>query len=736
MTTEATTPTAIYQSGIFDAARPASASAPLNPFVGLRPFESDESLLFFGRREQTIELLQHLHSARFLAVVGSSGCGKSSLIRAGLIPKLKAGLLVEDRDRWRIATMKPGDGPLGNLAAALFSAFGVEQSAASIGELLDHIRSEGAQAITARVEEWLVEADANILLLVDQFEEIFRFGLRDDDPQQRDEATDFVSIMLALARQRMVPIYVVLTMRSDFLGDCDNFYGLPEAMNRSQYLVPRLTRKQRQEAIEGPARLFGATLAPRLLDRLLNDLGQQKDQLPVMQHALMRTWENWQQTKAGPIDLAHYEAVGTLKDALSRDADRALDGLNSDESRITAKLFQALTDTDSRGRRIRRPAHLSEVVNITGTTRGQMLNVIDRFRSDGRSFLNLSQDRIDDDALIDISHESLIRQWKTLRDWVDREAESRAMYLRLVDAAVRHREGKAKLWGNPDLQLAREWRERQLPNKAWAVRYSPEFETSMAFIDKSLRQRRLTLTLLSLLAALVIGGAVAVYLLNEHYQLKAQQEKQNDAMVRENTRQQAALLQERLKQQAELAEKSERILDIADEFYAGQVVTYPHPVVGDLRIKRWPDGRIEFLDEWIERNIVPVNVPELREIANPVNDEIRFNKYAAESLKAAFKDIKASGLLDRVLTFDYAFVDPTGKAILTLRRSSGPSPHSVGIAFDINNEYNLVGQTPAALGAKGSVRELVPIFERYGFVWGEAGNGAHFELTRLDVPKP
>src|SRR5262245_33251738 len=92
---------------------------PSNPFVGLRPFDSDEALLFFGRREQTVELLQQLHRTHFIAVVGSSGCGKSSLIRAGLIPKLKAGFLVHDLDQWRVAVMKPGDAPIRNLATAL-----------------------------------------------------------------------------------------------------------------------------------------------------------------------------------------------------------------------------------------------------------------------------------------------------------------------------------------------------------------------------------------------------------------------------------------------------------------------------------------------------------------------------------------------------------------------------------------------------------------------------------------
>src|SRR5205085_3589845 len=319
----------------------------LNPFVGLRPFESEESLLFFGRREQAIELLQRLHATRFLAVVGSSGCGKSSLVRAGLIPKLKAGFLVEERDLWRTATMKPGDAPLENLAVALLEAAAAEASKANINNLVEAIRGEGAQAIVTRFEAALGD-DSNLLLLVDQFEELFRFALRDDDPVKRNEAEEFVALLLELAAQRELAIFVVLTMRSDFIGDCDNFFGLPEAMNQSQYLVPRLTRRQRQEAVEGPIRLFGANITQRLLDRVLNDAGDKSDQLPVMQHALMRTWEDWQRTHEGPIDLDNYENIGTIKEALSKDAEAALEGLSADEMRITKRMFQALTDTDAR----------------------------------------------------------------------------------------------------------------------------------------------------------------------------------------------------------------------------------------------------------------------------------------------------------------------------------------------------------------------------------------------------
>src|SRR5580765_4751896 len=115
-----------------------------NPFVGLRPFESDESLLFFGRQEQTMELLQRLHEHHFVAIIGNSGCGKSSLIRGGLIPRLKAGYLVDDLDRWMISMMKPGHSPVYNLADAILNQLSPGNNNDAINGLEKKIREEGA----------------------------------------------------------------------------------------------------------------------------------------------------------------------------------------------------------------------------------------------------------------------------------------------------------------------------------------------------------------------------------------------------------------------------------------------------------------------------------------------------------------------------------------------------------------------------------------------------------------
>jgi len=460
-------------------------SIPKNPFVGLRPFESEDSLYYFGRNEQTMELLKYLYQTHFLAVVGSSGSGKSSLVRAGLIPNLEAGFLVQDRDLWHIAIMKPGDRPLYKLAAALLQAAGDNPSTGQIADFAEAISDKGIHAVLKRIGSVLIEEDSNLFLVVDQFEEIFRFGIYTGDSNKREEASAFADLLLRLAEQDDIPVYVCLTMRSDYIGDCNAFPGLPEAMNRSQYLVPRLTRLQRREAIEGPIRLSGATIASRLMDRLLNESGENRDDLPVLQHALMRTWNEWAKDKKGSIDTIHYENIQTMKRALSRHADEALNELSGWEKHLAKRLFQTLTKTDAENRRIRRSAHLNEIADVLDAPIETVMRIIGKFREESRSFLVLSSESTADNPLVDISHESLMRQWVTLSDWMDEEAESAKIYKRLAEEAELYKQGKAGLYTDPALQITLDWEEKEIPSEAWGKRYHKGFERAMEFLYKS-----------------------------------------------------------------------------------------------------------------------------------------------------------------------------------------------------------------------------------------------------------
>ena len=447
-----------------------------NPYVGLRPFDSSESLLFFGRNEQTLELLQRLHQFQFVAVVGSSGCGKSSLLRAGLIPALKAGYLVEDSDQWLIAIMKPGQSPLYNLAEFLLRLVQPGEFLKEPFEIVEKIKEEGADVLLELVAPVIKTGRNNMFLLIDQFEELFRFSKEHDETTKKDDAIDFVNIMLELASQRQVPIYVVMTMRSDFIGDCAHFYGLPEAMNQSQYLVPRLNRVQLKTVIEGPAKLYGSKLNPSLTSLLLNEMGKVKDELPLLQHSLMRMW-NFEMNinKNGELDRGDYESIGGIERALSNHADEALKGMSEQDLLVTKEMFQALTAIDENGRKIRRPVLLSQLTDLTGATEERLLQIIQLFVEDDRSFLVINATDKNGEKIIDISHESLIRQWNTLSKWVDREAENASVYLQLAEAYRLKSIRKKDYLTGTELDTVLAWFESFKPTATWATRYKKGF---------------------------------------------------------------------------------------------------------------------------------------------------------------------------------------------------------------------------------------------------------------------
>jgi energy-coupling factor transporter ATP-binding protein EcfA2 len=301
-----------------------------HPYPGLRPFRRDETDIFFGREEQTDELLTRLEHSSFLAVVGPSGCGKSSLVKAGMIAGLETGFMASAGARWRMAEMRPGNHPLRRLAAALTEETALREERGhdpdDVAFLLATLR-RGPLGLAEVLRETPLPPHTNLLVLVDQFEEIFRYQREGD----AEEAGAFVKLLLETARQEDLPVYVVLTMRSDFLGRCALFRDLPEAMNDSQYLTPRLTREQRQASIVGPARVFGGNVDPALVNHILNEVSADPDQLPIMQHLMMRMWSlaGGDGGAHGPtLTLDHYEKAGGLKHALSQHANEAFNELD------------------------------------------------------------------------------------------------------------------------------------------------------------------------------------------------------------------------------------------------------------------------------------------------------------------------------------------------------------------------------------------------------------------------
>jgi WD40 repeat protein/tetratricopeptide (TPR) repeat protein len=458
----------------------------MNPFPGLRPFSQEEDYLFFGREEQTMELLQRLGGNRFVAVVGTSGSGKSSLVRCGLLSQLLGGKMLEAGASWEIAVTHPGGNPLALLTDALLEADLYDREGENARENLLATLSRSHFGLVEAVKQADPGAGTNFLLVVDQFEEIFRF--HEAGQTQQEVANEFVSLLLEAAAQKEVPIYVVLTMRSDFIGECGQFEGLAEMVNRGEFLIPRLNREQYKRAIEGPIKVAGGQIAPRLLQRLLNDLGQQADQLPCLQHALMRTWNVWSEKgDSGALDLDDYQRVGKMSLALSLHADEIYESLAGDRQReLCQGIFQALTVEESNSRGIRRPQRLGRLCQILEAPAGELRPIIDAYRQSGVTFLMPSPEvELTHQTIIDISHESLMRVWTRLRQWVEEETQAAGIYHRLSESADLHERGKAGLYRDPELGIALAWRESKRPNAAWAERYRPGFATAIKFLEAS-----------------------------------------------------------------------------------------------------------------------------------------------------------------------------------------------------------------------------------------------------------
>jgi hypothetical protein len=558
----------------------------LNPFPGIRSYEIGEEELFFGRENQVAELVSRLSRTRFLAIVGASGCGKSSLIRAGLIPELTVRRQAETGTSWELHIMKPGDDPVGNLAVAIGGSIqksweilpAIRKNPSSLATYLDHSGEK-----------------KHHLLFLDQFEELFRFRNRKSGDGASYEVELFIRMVLGLYKQQEIPVYVVLSMRTDFLDHCTEFRELSECINAGHYLVPRMNAAERRLAITGPVRYKGARIADDLVDRILSEIGDDPDQLPIMQHALMRTWNYWTLNRIGdqPVSMDHYESVGTLSDALSMHLEEVFNELRDQRSKFIAeKIFKALTDAGSDNRGTRRLARLGELCTLSGAREDEVVRVIDAFREPGRAFLMPPNHvRLEPGSVIDISHESIMRVWKRLRQWVDEENNSAQLYLRLSQSAELYQQGKTGLWVNPELQLALQWKENTQPNETWALRYNPAFERAMTFLEysrkenelaierkekqqkRNLRQARLFAIILG--AASVVSILFLIISLNLRFKAEASRkealEKQKLALAesrRTEEQRSEAILQKRISDQQQQIAEQQKILTEQQREYA------------------------------------------------------------------------------------------------------------------------------------------------------------------------
>jgi energy-coupling factor transporter ATP-binding protein EcfA2 len=519
------------------------------PYTGLRSFTEEESLYFKGREDHIQQATEQLERNKFLMLTGASGDGKSSLVYAGIIPNARAGFLKSKYTQWCVADFRPERKPFKNLAKVVARQLGIENPNIVESELhhgfsaLADLYKNSKRFVDAESVAWnsaddigkakLKREAANLIILVDQFEEFFTNPENYHSGVPSRDSNLVLNVLLETARialEENLPIYIVFTMRSDYIGQCAAFRSLPEYIGFSQFFVPRLNRSQLSQVIEEPATLSGNRISRRLTERLIHDIAEGVDQLPILQHALNQIWHSANKGSE-EMDLIHYAMVGgmpsselpdeqvnrfkewfgvlpekikpfyrepNLKNVLDTHANKLYESageqfrnktgreLSDDIAKAIVKTaFMCLTKIDQ-SRAVRNRMTLQEITRILGRPEISTKDVgavLDIFREPGNTFIRpFYMDESEYSALVeadvlDITHESLIRNWKYLDTWAKEEFDNYSISIdfeKQLERWVSSNKANGFLLSIGPLTYFESWYNRVNPNRWWIARYLPE----------------------------------------------------------------------------------------------------------------------------------------------------------------------------------------------------------------------------------------------------------------------
>ncbi|MBI5929584.1 MAG: protein kinase [Chloroflexi bacterium] len=398
--------------------------APPNPYKGLRPFMETDSGSFYGREKLLQRILQKLIEEvpyqRFLAMVGASGSGKSSIVNAGLIPALHRGDLAGS-ENWFVTRMTPSTNPLRHLETALLSiAFGesdwisarLHQSPRGLVEVAVDIMSEGDE----------------LVLVIDQFEEVFTQA---DDSQ---EQALFLESLLVAVKDPASRVRVVIVLRADFYDRPLLYPGFGDLLrDRTEIILP-LQAHDLEQVIIKPAEQVGVKVEWELVDAMINDVGQQPGALPLLQYALTELFE---QREGRILTYAAYQKGGGVAGALSRRADELYEKEAIMGREAIRQLFLRLVTIGEGVEDTRRRVRWSELTAIAPAKTHPLWGVVEAF---GKfRLLTFDHDPLTREPTVEVAHEALIRTWGRLHQWLDEDRQNLLIQRRLATAVTEWR---------------------------------------------------------------------------------------------------------------------------------------------------------------------------------------------------------------------------------------------------------------------------------------------------------
>ncbi len=440
--------------GAFDSVDPSKIP---NPFKGLEAFQQTDASFFFGREQlvkKALAVLKPGRPKRFLAVVGASGSGKSSLVRAGVIPQLRSGAF-PGSETWRVAIFTPGEHPAQALATRLAPFFGDEVDANTLMNVLN-TGQNGLSEIATQILTGSPES-ARLLLVVDQFEEAFTRATEAHTQQ-------FIDLLRAAAIDPTGRVVILITLRADFFDRLDRFALFAELFEGDHLLiVTEMTPANLLRAITGPADAVGLLYDDGLPDRILEDVRRQPGSLPLLQYALK---ELYTKRDGRRLTNAAYDQIGGVAQALARHAEGIYRKLNGSQQDIVRRVLLRLVEISESGEATRRRVARQDLTFVGASTQ-TVSEVIELLTSPESRLLVASREiraNADNTAeaniWIEVGHEALIREWDRLKGWISDDFDNLRMGADLLRSASEWQVAKrdrAYLLTGTRLSRAEEW---------------------------------------------------------------------------------------------------------------------------------------------------------------------------------------------------------------------------------------------------------------------------------------
>ena len=390
------------------------------PYKGLEYFDCNDTdpQYFFGRDRLVSQLLDQVRTSNFMALVGASGSGKSSVLRAGLLHQIKIGRRIAGSDQWRIRITRPDKQPMQNLALAFVDEglSDIERTGA-LGQANGFLQ-EGPEGLKRLIQ---ASSAPKVILIIDQFEEVFTRC------EKKEEREHYFDCLIGALSETDDKLCIIIAMRADFVGKCleHNYSGLAQQVQEHMISVLPMKPDELKEVICKPAEKVGLTIEPTLVTEILNDIAGAPGSLPLLQYTLKVLY---QKRQGKQLVLNAYQGLGGITDTLDKRATDIYNNFDKDQQLTVQHIFQQLTQLGEGTEDTRRQVFQADLVAEPKHPHQQVKQILETLSSPDNRLLvtsevvskNNTSDRM---AIVDVAHEALIRHWKLLRQWIEQNRD-------------------------------------------------------------------------------------------------------------------------------------------------------------------------------------------------------------------------------------------------------------------------------------------------------------------------